>query len=114
MHAAMLLGAGYVLNEMKDSFAGGVKLVFQPAEENVVLSGARSMIADHVLENPGVDTVVAQHVWPSIDAGKVGIRDSAMMAASDRFFITVKGFSTHGSEPQNGTEASPKNSRHMA
>ena len=52
MHAAMLLGAAYVLNEMKDSFAGSVKLVFQPAEENVVLSGARSMIADHVLENP--------------------------------------------------------------
>lgn len=105
MHAAMLLGAGYVLNEMKDSFAGSVKLVFQPAEENVVLSGARSMIADHVLENPRVDAMVAQHVWPSIDAGKIGIRDGAMMAASDRFFITVKGFSTHGSEPQNGTDA---------
>ncbi|MBE6961648.1 MAG: amidohydrolase [Ruminococcaceae bacterium] len=105
MHAAMLLGAAYVLNEWKDSFAGSVKLVFQPAEENVVLSGARSMIADGVLEDPRVDAIVAQHVWPSIDAGKVGLRDGAMMAASDRFFITVKGSSTHGSEPQNGVDA---------
>ena len=105
MHAAMLLGAGYVLNELKDTFSGCVKLVFQPAEENVVLSGARSMIADGVLENPKVDAMVGQHVWPHVDAGKVGIRDGAMMAASDRFFITVKGSSTHGSEPQNGIDA---------
>ena len=105
MHAAMLLGAAYVLNEMKDSFAGSVKLVFQPAEENVVLSGARSMIEAGVLENPKVDAMVAQHVWPSVEAGKVGVRDGAMMAASDRFFITVKGSSTHGSEPQNGIDA---------
>ena len=105
MHAAMLLGVAYVLNEMKDSFSGSVKLIFQPAEENVVLSGARSMIEEGVLENPKVDAVVAQHVWPSVEAGKVGIRDGAMMAASDRFFITVKGSSTHGSEPQNGVDA---------
>ena len=104
-HAAMLLGAGYVLNEMKDSFAGCVKLVFQPAEENVVLSGARSMIAEGVLEAPKVDAMLGQHVWPGVEAGKIGIRDGAMMAASDRFFITVKGSSTHGSEPQNGTDA---------
>ena len=105
MHAAVLLGAAYVLNAMKDSFAGSVKLVFQPAEENVVLSGARSMIADGALENPKVDAIVAQHVWPGVEAGRIGIRDGAMMAASDRFFITVKGSSTHGSEPQNGTDA---------
>ena len=105
VHAAMLLGAGYVLNELKDTFSGSVKLVFQPAEENVVLSGARSMIADDVLENPRVDAIVGQHVWPHVDVGRIGIRDGAMMAASDRFFITVKGFSTHGSEPQNGTDA---------
>ena len=105
MHAAMLLGAACVLNEMKDSFAGSVKLLFQPAEENVVLSGARSMIADGALENPRVDAVVAQHVWPGLEAGKIGIRDGAMMAASDRFFITIKGSASHGSEPQNGTDA---------
>ena len=105
VHAAMLLGAARVLNGMRDSFAGNVKLVFQPAEENVITSGARSMIADGALEDPKVDAMVGQHVWPGIDAGKVGVRNGAMMAASDRFFITVKGSATHGSEPQNGVDA---------
>ena len=70
LHAAMLLGAARVLNGMRDSFAGNVKLVFQPAEENVITSGARSMIADGALEDPKVDAMVGQHVWPGIDAGK--------------------------------------------
>lgn len=105
VHTAMLLGAAYVLSNMRDSFAGSVKLVFQPAEENVSTSGARSMIADGVLENPKVDAMVGQHVWPDVDAGKVGIKAGAMMAASDRFFITVKGKSTHGSQPQYGVDA---------
>lgn len=32
-HAAGLLGAAMILNELKDEIAGNVKLVFQPAEE---------------------------------------------------------------------------------
>lgn len=105
VHAAMLLGAAYVLNDMRDFFAGSVKLVFQPAEENVSTSGARSMIADGVMENPRVDAMVGQHVWPDVDAGKVGVKVGAIMAACDRFFITVKGKSTHGSQPQYGVDA---------
>ena len=33
-HTAMLLGAAYVLKELKDTFHGTVKLIFQPSEEN--------------------------------------------------------------------------------
>ena len=33
-HTAMLLGAAYVLKELKDTFNGSVKLIFQPSEEN--------------------------------------------------------------------------------
>ena len=36
-HAAMLLGVAKVLCGMRDEICGSVKLIFQPAEENVIL-----------------------------------------------------------------------------
>ena len=105
-HTAMLLGAAYVLNELKDTFNGTVKLIFQPSEENAADSGAKKMIADGVLQNPTVDAVFGQHVWPTFPVGKIGVRSGPMMAASDRFFITVKGKSSHGgSSPEEGIDA---------
>ncbi len=104
-HAAMLLGAAYVLRELRDRFNGRVKLVFQPSEEVASASGAKAMIADGVLENPHVDAMFGQHVWPQIELGKAGVRNGAMMAASDRFFITVKGKGSHGSRPEDGVDA---------
>ena len=104
-HTAMLLGAAYVLNELRDRFDGCVKLVFQPAEEDAADSGAKAMIADGVLENPHVDVMYGQHVWPALPTGKIGVRNGAMMASSDRFFITVRGKSSHASRPEGGIDA---------
>lgn len=36
-HVAGLLGAAMILNEIKDELHGNVKLMFQPAEENLVV-----------------------------------------------------------------------------
>ena len=105
MHAAMLLGAAWVLNQMKDQFSGCVKLVFQPSEENNVASGAKAMIADGVLENPKVDAMIGQHMWPLSPTGTYLVRDGAMMASSDRFYIKVFGKKSHGSAPENGIDA---------
>ena len=105
MHTAMLLGAAEVLNSMKDSFAGSVKLIFQPSEENAAASGAKQMIADGILENPHVDVIFAQHVSPSYPTGSIALNSGAMSASSDRFFITVGGKSSHGSAPESGVDA---------
>ncbi len=105
MHTAMLLGAAHVLNDLKDEFNGCVKLVFQPAEEDVLNCGAAPMIADGVLENPKVDAMIGQHVWPQYPVGSAAIRNGAMMASSDRFHITVNGKSSHGSAPEDGVDA---------
>ena len=104
-HTAMLLGAACVLNELRDRFDGTVKLIFQPAEEDPMASGARKMIEAGVLECPHVDGAFALHVWPWYEVGKVALRNGAMMASSDRFFITVKGKSSHGSAPEDGVDA---------
>lgn len=104
-HAAMLLGAAYVLNEMKDEICGSVKLIFQPAEEVVALSGAKAMIADGVLENPKVDAIIGQHVNPMHATGSICLKSGAMTAASDGFTVTVHGKGAHASTPHKSVDA---------
>ena len=104
-HAAMLLGAAYVLNEMRDQFNGCVKLLFQPSEENSADSGSKRMIADGALENPHVDAVIGQHMSPDRAVGTVASKPGPLSAASDRFFITIEGKACHASSPHNGVDA---------
>ena len=104
-HAAMLLGAAYVLLEMKDEFSGKVKLLFQPSEENSADCGAKSMIVDGALENPKVDAVIAQHVVGTRALSEVATRPGPLTAASDRFFITIDGTACHASSPHKGVDA---------
>ena len=63
------------------------------------------MIRDVVLENPHVDALFALHVWPAYQTGKIAVRSGAMMAASDRIFLTVRGKTAHGSRPDQGLDA---------
>ena len=103
-HTAMLLGAAQVLTELRHTFHGKVKLIFQPSEETADNSGAKRMIADGALENPHVDAIIGQHVTVN-QTGRVTVRDGAASAASDRFFITVRGKSCHAAKPQEGVDA---------
>ena len=104
-HASMLLGIAQVLMDLRDTFDGCVKLLFQPSEENSADSGAKKMIADGALENPHVDAVFGQHVNPEKPVGTIATRVGADSAASDRFFITVEGKACHASQPHNGIDA---------
>ena len=63
------------------------------------------MIADGVLENPKVDAMFGQHIWPDFESGTVAIRNGSMMASSDRLNITIKGKASHGSTPDSGIDA---------
>ena len=81
-HTTWLLGTAMILSSMKDKIKGNVKFVFQPAEEGP--GGAERMIAEGVLENPKVDYAFGAHVWPSVDVGKIGVKDGPMMAAPDK------------------------------
>lgn len=100
-HAAMLLGAAGILNDMKDELKGTVKLMFQPGEE--VAKGARKMIEEGVLD--GVDEVFGMHVMGNFPTGKIAIGSGARMASADVFKITVKGKGGHGSMPHLAVDA---------
>lgn len=98
VHSSSLLGTAYILNQLKDEFAGTIKLVFQPAEE-LLPGGASIMIKEGVLENPKPNAMVGQHVMPMIETGKVGFRSGIYMASTDELYVTVHGKGGHGAQP---------------
>jgi amidohydrolase len=99
VHTASLLGAAKILQEVKDSFEGTVKLIFQPGEE-LIPGGASLMIKEKALENPRPSGIIGQHVMPLIPVGKVGFRSGMYMASADELYITIKGKGGHGAMPE--------------
>ena len=99
VHMTSLLGAARILNEIKDHFEGTIKLVFQPSEERFP-GGASMMIKEGILENPAPEKMFGQHVFPSLEAGKVGFKPGKYMASTDEVYLTVKGKAGHGATPE--------------
>jgi amidohydrolase len=94
VHSACALGAAVILNELKNEFEGSVKIIFQPGEE-LLPGGASLMIKAGVLDSPKVSTALAQHVFPSMETGKVGFKTGMYMASTDELYITVNGKGGH-------------------
>lgn len=102
MHTAMLLGAAKLLKEQEDELQGTVKLMFQPAEEQI--AGARKMIESGVLEDPKVDAAIAMHVISDVPVGYLDYAPGGFAPSGDGFLITVKGKGCHGATPQDGVD----------
>ncbi len=98
VHTASLLGVVKILNNLKQEWEGIVKFIFQPAEE-MLPGGAQQMIKDGVLENPKVEKMLGQHVFPDLEVGKVGFRPGKYMASTDELHICVKGIGGHAALP---------------
>ncbi|WP_413733594.1 M20 aminoacylase family protein [Sodalis sp. RH21] len=95
-HTVMLLGAAEQLARHTD-FDGSVCFIFQPAEEG--LAGAKAMIDDALFSRFPCEAIYAIHNWPELPLGEVQTRPGAIMAAADRFDITVKGGGGHAAQP---------------
>lgn len=96
-HTAMLLGAAKYLAETRN-FDGRVALIFQPAEEGG--GGGKVMIEDGLIEKFNIAEVYGMHNWPGMPVGHFGIRAGGIMAATDRFYITITGQGGHAARPQ--------------
>ena len=103
VHTTILLGASYILQQLKEEFKGNVKLFFQPAEETV--GGAKPMIEAGCLEHPKVNHVLGLHVRPTLNVGEVGFHYGKCHAASDTIIISINGKQAHGAYPQDGIDA---------
>ncbi len=95
-HTATLLAATRHLAATRD-FAGTVVIVFQPAEE--AGGGGLRMIEEGLLERFGIDEVYAMHNHPGLPVGAFAIRSGPILAAADRFLITLRGRGGHAAYP---------------
>lgn len=100
-HIAMLLGAAKILKERSNKFRGKVVLIFQPAEE--IIEGAKLLLNSEELGK--MDKVFSIHLWSDLESGKISLEPGARMASADKFKITIKGKSGHGSAPHQGVDA---------
>ncbi len=98
VHTTCLLGAAKILNELRDEWEGTVKLIFQPGEERNP-GGASLMIRDGVLKDPAPQAIVALHVHPGLDLGKLSFRKGRVMASADEIYITIKSKGGHAAAP---------------
>lgn len=101
VHTTVGLGTAMILSQIADELPGNVRFLFQPAEETAV--GASWMVQDGVMEK--VTSVLSLHVFPSIQAGSVGIRYGALTAAADDLEIIIVGESGHGARPHEAIDA---------
>ncbi|MCR6637415.1 M20 aminoacylase family protein [Devosia sp.] len=96
-HTAMLLGAAKYLAETRN-FDGRIALIFQPAEEGG--GGGKVMLDDGLIEKFDISEFYGMHNWPGMPVGHFGIRHGGIMAATDRFYITITGQGGHAARPQ--------------
>lgn len=101
LHSTLGLGTAIILSQLEKPLPGTVRFLFQPAEE--IAQGAAWMVKDGAIAN--VSGILGVHVFPSIPAGKIGIRHGALTAAADDLEIVITGESGHGARPHEAIDA---------
>ena len=96
-HASILLGTVRSIHELlkEQSTERAVRAIFQPEEE--IASGASSMIKFGVLD--GVTQIIAGHVDPNRDVGKIGIRSGVITAHCIELGVAIHGQGGHAARP---------------
>ena len=97
VHMTALLGAAELLAQRREELCGNVLFLFQPSEE--AADGAMQVVRHGLFSRVRVDALLAQHVWPGLPAGTVGLCAGAIFSAVDSFRIDVQGRGGHGSSP---------------
>jgi amidohydrolase len=101
-HSAMVFATAAHLHRARASFAGTVRLIFQPAEEAEPLGGRR-VVAEGLLDD--VDGAIGIHVDPYTPSGKIALGSGPYTLASDIFDAIVSGASAHAAKPAEGVDA---------
>ncbi len=100
-HTTMLLGAARYLAETRN-FDGIVHFIFQPAEENEC--GGQRMVDDGLFDKFPVEAVFGMHNWPGVPVGSFGVCEGPIMAADDKFEITIRSRGAHAAMPHLGDD----------
>ncbi|MBI2705487.1 MAG: amidohydrolase [Actinobacteria bacterium] len=99
VHTTVVLGAGLFLHKwlIAQTGRGGVRLIFQPAEEKVP-GGALAVLGDGALDE--ISAIYGLHCDPKLPVGQVGVRAGAITSAADMFEIVLTGPGGHTARPE--------------
>ena len=95
VHTTVVLGVARALATL-DGLPGTVRVVFQPAEEQVP-GGALDIVEAGVLD--GASRAFALHCDPSVPVGRIGLRTGSITAACDRIDLAFTGPGGHTARP---------------
>ncbi len=96
VHTAIVLGTGLALHRALETAGASLRLVFEPAEEQVP-GGAVEVIGAGWLE--GVRAVYGLHCDPRLEVGTIGTRTGPITSAADLLLITLHGPGGHTARP---------------
>ena len=101
-HSAMALGAARALWRCREQLPWPTpwRAIFQPAEETG--EGAAEMVAAGAMER--VRAIVALHVDPDLEVGRVAYRTGVMTASCTDIEVTVHGTGGHAARPHQTTD----------
>ncbi len=95
-HTAVGLGLLKYFVTYPDELPGGIRVIFQPAEE-AAPGGAETVIKENIWGN--MVAILAVHVDADTEVGNVMLPKSAVQASSTSLFIKLKGPGGHTSQP---------------
>jgi len=97
VHTTCVLGSAILLNNLKKYIKGTVKIIFQPGEERLP-GGASIMIKEGAVNSKNAK-ILAQHVHPPLEVGKVGFHAGEYMASADEIYLEIIGKGGHAALP---------------
>lgn len=107
IHTAVLLGVASTLAQVRDSLAGTVIFIFQPAEEGPPPGeegGASLMLKENVFGELKPEAIYALHTNTALQTGQIGYAQGGVAAASDTFSATLIGQQSHAAFPELGID----------
>lgn len=102
-HMAALLGLAKCISMSDNRPNNNVVFIFQPAEEGP--GGAKSIIESGVLNKFNIKAVLAMHIFPEIEQGRIGCCSGPITARNGEIDIKITGKSSHGALPHLGTDS---------
>ena len=105
-HLAIALGAAKLLAEFRETLAGRIRFILQPAEEGLpagTLGGAELMVQLGVLDE--VNAIIGLHVAPGLNVGQLGYCPDIVMAGADQLSLEIGGRQAHAATPHHGVDA---------
>lgn len=102
-HTAMALGVAMILSKIE--LPGKVRFLFQPSEEHSDeegKSGGMRLVEEGAMA--GVDAILALHVEPRLETGRIKVAGGPICAAADSFKGIIIGKGCHGAFPHLGAD----------